>query len=713
MTPPSILLCSLGTSWAVVPEVYSVLAPEVLDLYVHHGDREAIVRIRQQCHVAPPGQVWVVTTAGEKGKQSLQALARWWNLMRRPMELRGFVAVNSVELDHADECRAMAELIHRLCCHASARVGPENVVVSLAGGRKTMSADFQRAAAIFGVAGLLHIVDYQHPLLRDPLPESFTRPFPELDPENRVQQVGGLVTPLFLGRNPPSELVTLAPETDLPPIVPDRFPIAGPKDPVEGVPVCRVQELEPRLLEALEQREQQGTRLLANYLHGLQRDHQEMFPSLYRLPLRLVEQLRNTPIGPSDRDWLQALPKAELHCHLGGCLDLSAQQEVGQVVWESLSRAEQDSAREAVAPLLQSSRWEHDWPLLLKPDDRTGPDWARLRSARAAAILVTLPLETLHARLYGPTEPRFDLRRSSPIGFKAYELPGELTGSAILGVPEAVEVYAEKAYQRLRRDGVRYCELRGSPGKYLAGEGFSFLARFRQGLQQAARRDPGCEVRFIVVADRRGSRPDIERVVALARQAMQAWDDLVVGLDLAGDESSPDTDSLPPLFEPAFEACIPLTIHAGEGEPAESIWHASYRLHADRVGHGLTLIDRPELMRRFCDRGICIELNPTSNQEVVGFRDPDREETLEYPPYPLSTMMKAGLAITICTDNPGISQTHLAQEYLLAARMARGLTKWQVLGLLRNGFAHAFLPAQKRRDLLLEVDRELFHRLQD
>ena len=76
------------------------------------------------------------------------------------------------------------------------------------------------------------------------------------------------------------------------------------------------------------------------------------------------------------------------------------------------------------------------------------------------------------------------------------------------------------------------------------------------------------------------------------------------------------------LFTPAFEYCLPITIHAGEGEQAESIWQAAYHLHADRIGHGLTLNDNANLAQRFRDRNICLELCPTSNREVVGFYDP-------------------------------------------------------------------------------------------
>lgn len=92
----------------------------------------------------------------------------------------------------------------------------------------------------------------------------------------------------------------------------------------------------------------------------------------------------------------------------------------------------------------------------------------------------------------------------------------------------------------------------------------------------------------------------------------------MLGLDLAGDEGTHNPADLASGFAPAFADCMPVTIHAGECEAAENIWQAAYHLHADRIGHGLTLAANPQLAARFRDRGICLTLCPSSNREVVG-----------------------------------------------------------------------------------------------
>ena len=168
------------------------------------------------------------------------------------------------------------------------------------------------------------------------------------------------------------------------------------------------------------------------------------------------------------------------------------------------------------------------------------------------------------------------------------------------------------------------------------------------------------------------------------------------------------------MFTPAFEYCLPITIHAGEGEPAESIWQAAYHLHADRIGHGLTLNDNNNLAQRFRDRNICLELCPSSNREVVGFYDPRYPVSQNYPQYPLLELWNKGLPLTLCTDNPGISRTTLAEEYLTAAAMTHyQLSLWDVLAMVKQGFVHSFLSGSSKEILLKQVDAQLYQLLSE
>ena len=137
-------------------------------------------------------------------------------------------------------------------------------------------------------------------------------------------------------------------------------------------------------------------------------------------------------------------------------------------------------------------------------------------------------------------------------------------------------------------------------------------------------------------------------------------------------------------------------------------------LHADRIGHGLTLNDNDLLAQRFRDRNICLELCPSSNREVVGFYDPRYPISQNYPPYPLLELWNKGLPLTLCTDNPGISRTTLADEYLTAAAMTHyQLNLWDVLAMIKQGFVHSFLSGSSKETLLKQVDAQLYQILSE
>lgn len=688
-----LLLCTLGASWAVIPEVYGFLAPERLPLYRHHPDAAAFERARTEYGLAPPEEIWVCTTQGTLTQKSIAHLRDWTAQLPMAPVLRIWQAADTDELASQAECDRFRELLLRVCLLAESWAGDGQRVLSLAGGRKTMSADLQWAGTLLGCSALLHVVGLSRlpdALAKDPEPALLCAALP-------TELVRGLV-PVVTGDGRRSELL----DVDLDgagPVGTARFPV-----PLPGAGETLVWQVAetPTLVRELRRREQAGSQLLGNYLAALVRDeHHENWRSLYRLPPRLIDTLRQTPLTPALRDFLVALPKADLHRHLGGCLDLADQQAVGAAIWAELSPADREAAQRVVAPWLAGRDWPEDWPRRLKQRPVVQ------RTACAAALLTQADPGQLHRQLYDHTEPRLALR-DGPLGFAGYERPGELSGSALLSHPAALAPYARAIVRQAAAEGLAYLELRGSPQKY--GDGGAFLDAFHAVLMAALNELPDTarpRIRFIVIVDRRQPKR-IGEAVALALQARERLPDFVAGLDLAGDESQAWPTGIADAFLPAFEACLPLTIHAGEGEAASAIWQAAYHLHADRIGHGLSLGDHPGLAARFRDRGICLELCPTSNREVVGFRDPDWPASHDHPRYPLPTLWEAGLPLTLCTDNPGISRTTLADEYLTAARLCGNLSLWDALAMIQQGFVHAFLPGQEREALRKQADARIY-----
>ena len=683
-----LLVCTLGASWAVIPEVYGFLAPDRLPLYRHHPDAETLDRQRKEQGLVAPDEIWVCTTLG-KATQAGIANLQAWQAQLPSIPLRIWQADATDELASQAECERFRELLLRVCLLGHDTADGGQVTLSLAGGRKTMSADLQWAGSLLGCQALIHVVGLALPEpLREATPALMGAPLPS--------DLARCVMPVVTGDGRRSELL----DVDLDgagPVTADRFPVPLADS---GQPVIWSVDDTPRLIDELRRREQAGSQLLGNFLESLAREeHHENWRSLYRLPPRLIQSLRETRLDLVHREWLMALPKAELHRHLGGCLKLADQRSVGAAIWAAMEAKERRAARVAVRPLLDADDWPWDWPDRIR---------AHVPRSHAAAVLLTQVSEArLSRNLYAASEPRLALR-DGPRGFSAYERPGELSGSAVLGHPAAHRPYAAAVVRQAVEEGLAYLELRGSPQKY--GNGLEFLRSFHVALSEALQLQPAEQrprIRFVLIADRRDPARARE-VIELALAAQAEMPDFIAGLDLAGDERETPPAAIAGDFLPAFEACLPLTIHAGEGESADAIWQAAYHLHADRIGHGLTLGDHPQLAARFRDRGICLELCPTSNREVVGFRDPDFPDSTAMPVYPLRTLWDAGLPLTLCTDNPGISRTTLVDEYLTAARMVDGLSIWEALAMMRQAFVHAFLPSAEREQLLKRADAEVY-----
>ena len=155
---------------------------------------------------------------------------------------------------------------------------------------------------------------------------------------------------------------------------------------------------------------------------------------------------------------------------------------------------------------------------------------------------------------------------------------------------------------------------------------------------------------------------------------------------------------------------------------ANSIWDAVHKLGAQRIGHGLRLRDDDQLLEHCVRNGICMELCPISNEFTNSFRVPDvgfrarnsakdgARKVKSRDIYPLLDFLFAGLDVCLNTDNRSIHQDQtLTGEYLAAARLSGGLSRWEVLRLCKAGFKNAFLSKEDAAALIRHVEYEIYH----
>lgn len=263
--------------------------------------------------------------------------------------------------------------------------------------------------------------------------------------------------------------------------------------------------------------------------------------------------------------------------------------------------------------------------------------------------------------------------------------------------PEVIDRITREAVEDAVRDQVRYLELRFTPVALSRAEGFPLrevMDWVTHAAQEAARlhRIP---VGLIASVNRHES-PALAREVA--RLAAEYTGRGLLGLDLAGNEAEFPAAPFAEIFREAREAGLHITVHAGEWGGAGNVREAIELLGAERIGHGVRVLEDPEVTALAAGRGTVFELCITSNYQsgVV----PDLRK------HPLPDMLREGLNITIHTDDPSISRITLSSEYETACELLDLPLVRLKRRILAAGEA-AFLPEGERSHLTARLKKEL------
>ncbi|MEU5876891.1 adenosine deaminase [Spirillospora sp. NPDC047279] len=274
-------------------------------------------------------------------------------------------------------------------------------------------------------------------------------------------------------------------------------------------------------------------------------------------------------------------------------------------------------------------------------------------------------------------------------GFADFFAQNELVRNCLLTPDDfrriAYEYCADEAAQ-----GTRYAELSftaAAHGERL-GDLSMPLAAVIEGLDQG-RADFGIEVRLLLDHSRRRSVERAWRTLDLAKRYEE-----VVAVGLAGDEAFAG-DPFTEVFAAARDAGLHVVHHAGEAEGAASIRQAITAGRTERLGHGVRVLDDPDLVAEVRDRGIPLEVCPSSNV-ALGFAPSLAEHALP-------RLREAGLKITINTDIPVMIGTPLAGEYA-RVRDTFGYDDDVLAGFARAGADASFAPDATKTRLHAEID---------
>ena len=257
---------------------------------------------------------------------------------------------------------------------------------------------------------------------------------------------------------------------------------------------------------------------------------------------------------------------------------------------------------------------------------------------------------------------------------------------------EALSRIAYELAEDNAKENVRYLEVRYGPilhreeGLTLEGVNAAVL----EGLGRAER-DFGIKSRVIIC----GLRDRFESAsLRQAELAVMHRDRGVVAFDLAGGEAGNPPDHHLAAFYHAKNHLLGITVHAGESFGPASIHQALFRCGAHRIGHGVTLREDPALVQYFVDHQIPLEVCPTSNVQT--------KVVPSFEAHPLVEYVRAGVPVTVNTDNRLFSRTSVTEE-LWRVHTRCGVSEADLRQIALNGFRHAFLHWDEKQALLDEV----------
>ena len=253
---------------------------------------------------------------------------------------------------------------------------------------------------------------------------------------------------------------------------------------------------------------------------------------------------------------------------------------------------------------------------------------------------------------------------------ECFELPLKLLQTA-----EALSECAYLVAENMREQGVIYAEIRFAPQLHCEN-GLSqrdAVEAVMEGLSRSELKTG------LILCCMRGK--DIEdKNLETASLAEEYLGKGVCALDLAGAEGLFPTADFAELFEKVRESGVPFTIHAGEADGAESVRKA-IEFGAARIGHGVRIYEDPELVSMIAERGIPLEMCPTSNRLTHAVEDMEN--------YPFTEYLRRGIKVMINTDDPAIERTDIAAEFRYMERRF-GLTSEQEREVLLNAADAAF-----------------------
>lgn len=329
-----------------------------------------------------------------------------------------------------------------------------------------------------------------------------------------------------------------------------------------------------------------------------------------------------------------------------------------------------------------------------------------------ADFIAGLPKAELHVHHVGSASPRIvselaarhpgagvpsdpdDLRSFFEFRDFAHFIEVYLAVVDLIRTPEDIRLLTyEVARDMARGQNLRYAELTCTPYTSVTrGIAIEAYTEAIEDARTAAERDFGLVLRWIYDIPGESGLPAADATLSYA---LDHRTDALVGFGLGGPEIGVPRAQFKPHFDAARAAGLHSVPHAGETTGPETIWDSLHLLGAERIGHGVSAAEDPELLTHLAAEGIVLEVCPTSN---LATRAVQRIED-----HPLRTFVEAGVAVTINSDDPPMFATSLNHDYEVAAGLL-DLDEAGVADLARAAVRASWAPTGVKSRIEGEID---------
>ncbi|MGV9691494.1 adenosine deaminase [Streptomyces sp. NPDC003444] len=265
----------------------------------------------------------------------------------------------------------------------------------------------------------------------------------------------------------------------------------------------------------------------------------------------------------------------------------------------------------------------------------------------------------------------------------------------LVRTPEDVRLLTFEVARDMARQNIRYAELTITPYSSTRRgiEERAFMAAIEDA-RKAAEAEFGTVLRWCFDIPGEAGLEAAEETARLATTDGLRPEGLV-SFGLGGPEIGVPRPQFKPYFDRARAAGLRSVPHAGETTGPETVWDAIRELGAERIGHGTSSVQDPELLAYLAEHRIALEVCPTSNIATRAVATLDE--------HPIGRMVDAGVLVTVNSDDPPMFGTDLNSEYAVAARLL-GLDERGLAALAKNAVEASFLDAAGKARISGEID---------